>query len=195
MCHGWTLFVALSILIPAWVPAGAQAYERFATVAFIDGQPVAAGELKIFFDEIKGATFAYFHRKYAIEYSDGFWTETIGGEIPLHVAVDNAVDALKKIKVEQILLKERRIVSDITYKAFLRDLSNENSRRSKSTQVIYGPRQYSEEVYYFYLHSNRMDKLKELFSDSQYEKMIYAKASNARIEILKRAYIQMRAVL
>ncbi|KKO53103.1 peptidyl-prolyl cis-trans isomerase [Paenibacillus sp. DMB20] len=63
---------------------------------------------------------------------------------------------MKKIKVEQILMKEHGILQDISYKTFLKKLASENNdrqRKLRNDQPIYGPREYEAEEFYSYTHS------------------------------------------
>ena len=70
-----------------------------------------------------------------------------------------------KIKIEQEMMLESGMVTDISYSSFLKELNEENLKRKKqleNNQAIYGPKQYTEKTYYNILHAKRLEELKEL---------------------------------
>lgn len=150
--------------------AKSNGYDELITVALVDGEPIAAGELKLFFESKKSEVLEYFYNEYGIEYNKDFWTTEIEGEIPIEIAVDKAIEDLTQIKIEQILFVECGIVKDITYESFLKALSEENQNRNEGEQVIYGPEQYSQQLYYNYLHTNRVnDLMSSIINSGEYE--------------------------
>ena len=77
-----------------------------------------------------------------------------------------STDAIVKIKIEQILMLEKNITADISYKTFLKEFNAENKRRAlmlKNNQVIYGAQQYNETTYYDILHAQRIEELKNIY--------------------------------
>jgi len=82
---------------------------------------------------------------------------------------EKVMDTVVRIKIQQICAKEYGIVSDVSYQGFLKNLDNENKRRSlarNNNEVIYGPVQYSERVYYNYLLSNMENHLKRVLDEN-----------------------------
>lgn len=64
-------------------------------------------------------------------------------------------------KVEQQLLKEYNIMTDISYSHFKSSLKEENKRRANALEKgekIYGPKQYEAKVYYDYLYSEAKER-------------------------------------
>lgn len=93
-----------------------------------------------------------------------FWETEINGTTPMEVLKKRTLDTLIQVKIQQISARKAGLVADISYSGFQKALENENKRRltaKKSGEVIYGPVQYSEGVYYNYLFSNMVIKLKE----------------------------------
>jgi len=77
-----------------------------------------------------------------------------------------------QIKIQQIEAKKYGVVSDISYLGFLKALEVENLRRleaKRNNKVIYGPVQYSEDVYYNYLFSNMVVRLKSVLSEEVFD--------------------------
>lgn len=142
----------------------------------------------------------YFKEKYQANMEEDFWHNSYGGEKPLKKAKEMALEEYVRIKVEQQLARDKGIVEDISYSAFLKGLEQENKRRKKAVEnneVIYGPIEYQKNVYYEYLRSNMEIKLKELlegkeiqFTDEdlrrfyeQSKERLYAK--EGRVKVLK----------
>lgn len=135
------------------------------TAMQVNGEPVAKEEFKLFEDGNLANTVNYFNLKYNAEYTEDFWNRSFDGEVPCELLRKNTIEQLVKVKIEQKLLKDYGIVTDITYTNFLENLKKENKRRNKalkSKQVIYGPVNYSEREYYDYLLTTNIIKLKEI---------------------------------
>ena len=101
-----------------------------------------------------------------------FWTDSFGGEVPLNKAKQQAMDQLVKAKVQQIEAKKYGILDDTSYDAFLSKLKQENERRSAALakgQIIYGPTQYTEQMYYGYVLSNMAIQLKKALAEKSWQ--------------------------
>ena len=86
----------------------------------------------------------------------------------MHSLKKKTLDTIAQIKVQQILAKKWGIIRDIRYQEFLKLLVSENKRRAEArsnNKVIYGPVQYSEDVYYNYLFSNMVNQLKNTLDE------------------------------
>lgn len=149
------------------------------TVLTIDGYEVTECEFKAVLQNKKALTTSYFKLTYNTDYGDDFWTTSVQGENPLEYAKKLAMDELLKLKVEQIMMMEDGIVSDISYSGFLERLKAENADRKakiKNNEPIYGPKTYGVQEYYSYLHSinfqKLVDKLTKEASDAMSEHTI-----------------------
>lgn len=82
------------------------------------------------------------------------------------------MDQLVKAKVQQIEAKKYGILDDTSYDAFLSKLKQENERRSAALakgQIIYGPTQYTEQMYYGYVLSNIAIQLKKALAEKSWQ--------------------------
>ena len=146
--------------------------DKYQTVAFINGEPIALGEFRLFLQDQEANTAQYFFSKYGVEDQKGFWTNNFNGEIPRNVAKQKALEVLKKIKLEQILMKQNNVVDDIGYRMFLKQLLEENNLRKKprtSRSPVYGLNNFGEIEYYKYLHSSRLYELMKVMGEKDFK--------------------------
>lgn len=135
-------------------------------VMTIDGEAVSRREFDMYLSKNTGDIYHHFYQAYGVEDGEGFWQGSYGGERPLAMLKEKALKELLKVKIEQIMAKEEGLTKDVGYEAFLLKYSAENERRKKAVannEVIYGPVQYEEAQYYFYLHSYMLSDLKDIF--------------------------------
>ncbi|MFZ4521287.1 MAG: hypothetical protein ACOYNC_06250 [Bacteroidales bacterium] len=141
-------------------------------VAEVNGEEIATPEFLLHAKALRPLIISEFRTKYGAEYGSEFWTREYDGKTPSAALKERTLDTMLQIKVQQISAKKAGLVSDISYKGFLNALKIENSRRlaaKQSGKIIYGPVQYSEEVYYNYLFSNMVNKLKEFLATSLFK--------------------------
>ncbi|MCR8660413.1 hypothetical protein [Paenibacillus endoradicis] len=152
-----------AITIGLFISLGMSSGEENNEVVFtIDTYEVKEAEFNAILQEKKALTTSYFKQTYNVDYSENFWTTTYEGENPLEYAKQQVMDQLLLLKIEQILMKENEIVSDISYDSFLKNLEIENIDRQnkiKNNEPIYGPKVYGTLEYYSYLHSINYQKL------------------------------------
>jgi hypothetical protein len=83
-------------------------------------------------------------------------------------AAELAMRALVPYKIAQIGLRSGGQLEDISFGAFVREWEAENKRREEAKrngEAVYGPIRYEKRVYYDYLQSERLSKLKELMRE------------------------------
>jgi hypothetical protein len=140
------------------------------SIAKVNSEPISIDEFNLFLAQNRAETFGYFHQKYGVDDSKGFWTRAKGGETPLERLKAVTLSQCVRIKVQQVLARQKGIVSDIRYERFLIDLEQENQRRkaaAQNHQPIYGPLQYARETYFNYRLSIMVNALKErMLADS-----------------------------
>lgn len=135
-------------------------------VVTIDGEGVSMREFELYLSKNTGDIYHHFYQNYGVEDGEGFWQGSYGNEQPLTLLKEKALKELLKVKTEQIIAKEEGLTKDISYEAFLLNYNAENERRKKAVannEVIYGPVQYEEAQYYFYLHNYMLSELKDMF--------------------------------
>ncbi len=137
-------------------------------VAFVNGEPIIVREFMKCAEKRRSQVIRYFRINYGSEYNNEFWSKAYDGKTPSDILKKETLDTLEQIKIQQISAKKWGIVSDISYMEFLRLLQKENNRRleaRKLNKVIYGPVQYSEDVYYNYLFTNMVNQLKNVLDE------------------------------
>lgn len=139
------------------------------TVATVNGEDVTLREFMLHARTLRPLVIRDFRTRFGAEYNSGFWTRKFDGSTPGEVLKTMTMDTMIRVKIQQLSAMRAGLVSDISYQGFLAALEKENVRRlaaKQSGKVIYGPVQYSEEVYYNYLFSNMVAGLKEYLAES-----------------------------
>ncbi|WP_139990692.1 hypothetical protein [Paenibacillus paridis] len=138
-------------------------------VAWINNEPITIGEWMPRMLELRSVVAAEWEPSSGDVSSDSFWYEAQNGHMPIEALRKLALDRLAEIKVQQIAARNAGIIEDISYQAFLAGMEKENSQRKSRLakgQTIYGPKQYSEKVYYAYTLANMVIELKAHLEDA-----------------------------
>lgn len=133
-------------------------------VATIDGQTVSAGEYRLVMLRNVSDVFTRFKREKDLDDHIGYWKDTGSADSPIAALRQETLADLVRIKVEQALAKKMNVRKDSSFATFRKELTQENARRSAALagkQVIYGPRQYSETIYYYVLFDNMAFQLRQ----------------------------------
>jgi hypothetical protein len=130
-------------------------------IAFVNSEPIAIAEFMHAVRAERGHVTNYFQKKYGALIGRDSWHRQFGSEQPADVLKKRALDAAVRIKIEQMLMRDRGWLRDVSYSAFLADFARENLRRRTTSLPIAGPQQYGEDAYFEYLVSNGVIKLKE----------------------------------
>lgn len=113
------------------------------------------------------------------------------------------LDYMIRIKIEQLLFREKNVVEDISYKTFIKSFIEENERRKKALdkgEIIYGLKEFQEDDYYSYLHSKRVLLLKEILAadefaiDNEKLKLYYDNSKELYPEYKKQDYIEAKLI-
>ncbi len=140
-------------------------------VATVDGEPIVLRELKQRLMRNRAMIYSHFNQKYGVRDSRDFWTTGHGGEVPIEMIKKKSLAEAIRIKIEQIIAKQNGVIDDISYGTFLERRVKENKRRKIAVakkQVIYGPIQYTEQVYFSYIFSNMVIRSKEKLGLGQF---------------------------
>ena len=165
------LLLLISLPVLLWTHHKFQTSDSDRIVLTINKEPVSKAEVSHIISGLRTDVFSYFARKHGAEDGSDFWTTCFDGEVPLEILKRKTIDRLKAIKIQQILMKEYGLLTDISYSGFVRRLEIENARREKAWMnniPIYGPIQFEEKAYYDYLLSERIEKLKALLSATEW---------------------------
>ncbi|WP_138756101.1 hypothetical protein [Paenibacillus sinopodophylli] len=133
-------------------------------VAWINSEPITIGEWMPRMLELRSVIAAEWAPSSGDVNSDSFWYQAQKGQTPMEALQKLTLERFTEIKVLQIAARNAGIAMDISYQAFLANLESENSERKSRVakgQTIYGPKQYSEKVYYAYTIANMVIRLKE----------------------------------
>lgn len=158
--------IKVSVLIFVFTTVSAIAQNSIpdtTVIALVNSEPVSYREFMQQANRERSQVIRYFRITYGRKYTSDFWTQISEGKSPADILKKRSMDTLVKIKVQQILAKKWGIMSDISYNGFLIKLETENKIRLEAknrNQVIYGPVQYTEDVYYSYLFTNMVNQLK-----------------------------------
>jgi hypothetical protein len=155
--------LSVSLIAGAHPLAGKAATET-SVVAFVDGTPIAAAELKLQMLNDRPAVFQYFHATYNVDDNPVFWTSYYGKENPLTWLKQRAMQDIVRIRVQEILMKRYGLIRDAGYSYFETAFNAENSRRRHAlanNQPVYGVLQYSESQYLDYVITNGANHLKD----------------------------------
>lgn len=131
-------------------------------VAYVDGEPIYAGELQKSMEKERHAVAMYYYHEHGLEETPGFWTSRYEGETPDERLRMKALQNVVRMKQQQMMARSKGLIEDISYPAFLKNLTKENERRKeavKKNEVIYGPLQYTEEAYFEYMTANLLIQL------------------------------------
>ncbi|WP_152395022.1 peptidylprolyl isomerase [Paenibacillus guangzhouensis] len=126
-------------------------------IATVNGVPISIAEFNRAIRLNKSQVIHYFQNTYHAEQTKQFWTTAFHGEIPAEMLKKKALEESVRIKVRQLLAKERGALQEVSYQGFLQQLQQENQRRAQAisnNQVVYGPAQYDEDSYFEYVISN-----------------------------------------
>lgn len=162
----WIVFAALLISggLTAWKSLSNAAQDAVPNpvIAWINGEPLTAEELGLSLQRNKASVIKHFKDAYGADDSPDFWETAFNGEVPIQLLKQKSLDESSRIKIQQMLAREKGIVQDISYAGFLGSLEKENNRRKEALQnrqVIYGPAEYSKETYYDKLFSDLVHDL------------------------------------
>ncbi|MBB3126324.1 hypothetical protein FHS19_000978 [Paenibacillus rhizosphaerae] len=132
-------------------------------IATVNGVPIQVNEFRRAITANKAGVISYFYEKYDAEPSLAFWTTVYGGETPLEMLKKRALQTSVNIKIQQIIAQEQGVLQDIGDDSFVQSLQRENKRRQTAVnqhQVVFGPKEYSEEAYFEYVMTNAIVSVK-----------------------------------
>lgn len=203
LAAGGVVIVLVSIL---WIFDAKGATED-EVVATVNGEPITSKHFQQRMLVHRGQVQSYFYKTYGVGDSADFWTTEHHSEIPIEMVRKRTLDELTRIKIQQIMAKEKGIVGDISYDGFLRQMEEANRKRQQTAGkgVIYGPVNYNEHTYFEYVFSNMVIRLKQKMAgeglmsgrgdfaamDREYERRIDEILKKATVVVNESVYLQM----
>lgn len=176
-------------------------------IATVDGMPIVLPEFEKAAQRQKSGVMSYFREKYGAAQTASFWTSSFGGEVPLQMLKQQALDDAVRMKIRQRIAADEGVLGDVSYAGFVRQLEQENMRREKAAaagEVIYGPVQYTEDAYFEYVMTNAtaavkrgmLAKLRSHEDDQplkafyeQYKQELYQTPGSARVLSLSVSFL------
>lgn len=136
-------------------------------VAWVNGLPLEAKWLQ---DEMRNdkhlimSSYAKTFGRNAI-YQEDFWGSTLKSDsvTPLDELREMTFQRLCSLKAKQYLLKQYKLIKDTRYSSLLDRMEKLNKHRIRSNEsggVIYGPIEYTPQIYYQYFYAEKEIELK-----------------------------------
>lgn len=146
-------FAAGAIDMP--VPGADTALEPETVVIYLEGLPLVYGEYRLLVPRYRALVLSEISREFGLSEEEGFWEQELpDGSTPGERLNEQVLAQWKKIKAEQKTFIEAGVMEPFDYAEFHAAWEQENERRRQrleAGEIIYGPAQYEEEAYYFYL--------------------------------------------
>jgi parvulin-like peptidyl-prolyl isomerase len=165
------LLIAVCLIVSS-AKANAGDINDLDTVAMVGSNPVLYGEFNLIAMQKRSEIIRLYRNKYKLNYDANFWQTKVDGMTPDEALKKSVMDTLISIKAQQIIALELGLVDQISFSYFLNALEEENHRRHEAknnNQVIYGPVTYSPTIYYNYIFSNMVLRLKETLAVKQFK--------------------------
>lgn len=132
-------------------------------VATLGSESITSTELKHWMLLEKANVYNYFYRKYKVDDSNQFWTQELGGEIPLEKLKAIALEKAKRCKVQQILALEKGVIKTTNFDEIIGEIDGVNEERMEKAEKgepIYGPVQFTTRTYFSHVFDKLVIELK-----------------------------------
>lgn len=139
-------------------------------VATVNGEPISRLEFTRVLKEKSSQIYSYFHTRYQAEDNKDFWITEFDGQVPIEMAREQALEDCIKVKLQQMMARDKGLLVDISYEGFLDRLHDENKNREKAVknnEVIYGPIRFGETEFFNYTFSNMILELKDKLAEKE----------------------------
>lgn len=118
------------------------------TVAYVNGLPLAAAELRHSLKRQRAVVMDEFKRTYGVRGDAGFWHADNNGQSPAAMAKERALEEAVRTKLLLELAASHGLVPGASYEELLAEMERENERRQAALaagQPIYGPVRFDED--------------------------------------------------
>lgn len=140
------------------------------TVANVNGEPIAAAELRRELNRQRSAVIDYFRRTYDADLDAGFWQTDFDGEVPAETARQWALEAAVRTKLQLMLAESFGIVPGVSRDELLEEMERENARRKEARKAglpVYGPVRFDESEFYDFYLGRVTAELKEKLAEGE----------------------------
>ncbi len=149
---------ALVCLLPACTDPEAH------VVATVDDYPLLKSEMKYWMLLQRAEVHSYFYRQHGVVDGDDFWQQEYGGESPLEMLKERALQKALRCKVQQLLALKKGVTDQICFDSIQAEVEVVNRvRKTKIEQgeVVYGPASFTSRTYFAHVFDNMVIQLKE----------------------------------
>ncbi len=140
--------------------------EKGSVIATVNDFHITVSEFDQYLHESRTEVISDFIRKYELtEISPDFWEKEFDGTKAIDVLKEVAIQKAIHEKTRLVYMYEKGIIESPDYKYFLKKYSDfcENRNKSATTNIKYGPVQFSERDFFNYWYSNSLIELKNSF--------------------------------
>lgn len=166
---GFLLFIPVILLIISLAIAILRFQSQNTYAASVNGEPISKEMFRQVLLRNTSQIYDYFKKKYGVDDNKDFWTTGYGGEVPVVMARERALDECIRVQVQLILARKKGLIINTSYSSFLKELDKENKRRKDAIekgQPVYGVSQYNEQTFYIDFFTKLIMKLKEKFAEN-----------------------------
>jgi len=135
-------------------------------VALVNEESISKQEFELIVNKNRNDVIDYFTNKYNVQYDKNFWTTDLDGEQPAEFLKEKALHECVRIKIQQMLARDKGIVRDISYSALLDEMNKENKKRKQAVQskrIIYEPLEFDEQNFLYYQLDKIIFEIKAVF--------------------------------
>lgn len=148
------------------------------TVAYVNGEEITSDEFQYFKSKLKAQVMNEYLEKYTESYSPDFWTKSFNGKTPEKALNEQTLEKCVMAKLQLVLMKQKGIYTDITYKG-LYDKAVAFNEENSSKQGVVGLKSIKLEQFYTYYLDNGVMELRNILvkketkpSDNELKKCI-----------------------
>jgi len=132
----------------------------------VNGEIITADELQYFKGKLKAQVMNDILQEFSAEYTPGFWTEEFDGKTPEKVLYDQAFEKCVTAKIQFVLMREKGVYPDISYRELYNKAVAFNKENSKKQGVV-GLKSIKLEQFYSYYLDNGIMELKNILAKDE----------------------------
>jgi len=149
--------VALLIVLVCLLCSSDDDHDPYTEIGTFCGEPLYAGEFQIFLQKHQDQVYIELSDRNKLSGS-AVWTKEYEDQTGYELLWEYVMEEYLRHKAEQLLMRADGLLEDAGYPSFYMTWQEENQNRAakiKNQEVVYGPDQYAENTFYFYLHAVR----------------------------------------